>query len=147
VGSSPAGRAISSEGPLLLARLLPVVALVALVCGCAAPTPSPAQPSGPASATTCREAFRLWVGGAASLNSPGTDVGATIVDLESVQRRVFELCGLDEAEQLNRELQIEYVPGTRQSMIEPDMRTFADVECVDESPLLDGTRLCAEVGH
>jgi hypothetical protein len=27
------------------------------------------------------------------------------------------------------------------------MRTFAEVECVDEAPLLDRTRLCAEVGH
>jgi hypothetical protein len=32
-------------------------------------------------------------------------------------------------------------------MIEPDVRTFADAECVDESPLLDGTALCAEVGR
>ena len=32
-------------------------------------------------------------------------------------------------------------------LIEPDMRTFVDVECVDESPMLDGTRLCADVGH
>ena len=85
--------------------------------------------------------------GAASLNSPGPDLVPTIADQEQVQRRVFELCGLDEAERLNRELQVEYVPGLRQPLIEPDMKTFAEVECVDESPLLDGTRMCAEVGH
>jgi hypothetical protein len=39
------------------------------------------------------------------------------------------------------------VAAVSQPLIEPDVRTFADVECVDESPLLDGTRLCAEVGH
>ena len=97
--------------------------------------------------TSCRQAFQRWIDGAASLNSPGTEVIDTVASLESVQRRVFELCSLDEAERLNQEIQIEYAPGVRQPMIEPDMRTFADIECVDESPLLDGTRLCAEVGH
>ena len=65
--------------------------------------------------------------------------------MENVQRRVFELCRLDEAEALNQELQIEDAPGLRRPLIEPDMRTFAETECVDEAPLLDGTALCDEV--
>ena len=122
--------------------------VLAVLSGCAGPIParSPSIPVAP-SLSTCRDAFVRWVGGASSLNSPGTDRVAILADQEMVQRRVFELCGLAEAERLNLELKVEYAPGVRQPLIEPDMRTFADVECVDESPLLDGTRLCADVGH
>jgi hypothetical protein len=130
-------------------RLLIAIGLVlAILGGCSGPTraPSPSIASAP-SLSTCRDAFIRWVGGAASLNSPGTDHVAILADQEMVQRRVFELCGLAEAERLNLELEVEYAPGVRQPLIEPDMQTFADVECVDESPLLDATRLCAEVGH
>jgi hypothetical protein len=130
-------------------RLLIAIGLVlAILGGCSGPTPAP-SPSIPVapSVSTCRDAFARWVGGAASLNSPGTDLVTHLADQEMVQRRVFELCGLAEAERLNLELQVEYTPGVPQPLIVPDMRTFAGVECVDESPLLDGTRLCAEVGH
>ena len=102
--------------------------------------------SGP-SVTGCRETFARWVAGAGSLNSPGVDLGATLVAQERAQREVFERCSLAEAERLNREIQVEYVPGRPQPLIEPDFRTFAEVECVDEAPQLDGTALCAEVGH
>lgn len=95
--------------------------------------------------TSCREAFTAWVGGSATLNTPGTDILEVVVTGERIQRRVFELCSLAEAEALNQELQIEHAPGVRLPLIEPDMRTFAEVECVDESPLLDGTPLCDEV--
>jgi hypothetical protein len=130
-------------------RLVTAIGLVlAALSGCSGPTPAPSSSIAVTpSLSTCRDAFGRWVGGAASLNSPGTDRVAILADQELVQRRVFELCGLAEAERLNLELKIEYAPGVRQPLIEPDMRTFADVECVDESPLLDGTRLCAEVGH
>jgi hypothetical protein len=129
----------------------PVLAIgfgLAILGGCSSrpPAPSPSIPVAP-SLSTCRDAFVRWVGGAASLNSPGTDRVAILADQEMVQRLVFELCGLAEAERLNVELKVEYAPGVRQPLIEPNIRTFADVECVDESRLLDGTRLCAEVGH
>jgi hypothetical protein len=125
----------------ILAGLIPLILL-----GCSAPV-QPPSPSSAASGSPCRDAFARWVASAASLNSPGTDLVATLAEQDAVQRTVFERCGLAEAESLNRELQVEYAPGVRQPLIEPDMRTFADVECVDEAPLLDGTRLCAEVGH
>jgi hypothetical protein len=130
-------------------RLAIAIGLVlAVLSGCSGPTPAPSPSIAVAPGlSTCRDAFVRWVGGAASLNSPGTDRIALLADQETVQRRVFELCGVAEAERLNLELKVEYAPGVRQPMIEPDMRTFADVECLDESPLLDGTRLCAEVGH
>jgi hypothetical protein len=66
---------------------------------------------------------------------------------EIIQRRVFELCTLDEAERMNNQMPLEVAPGVSKPMIEPDFRAFASVECVDEAPLLDGTRVCAEVGH
>jgi hypothetical protein len=106
-------------------------------------TPDPASPDLQGLAT-CREAFAAWRGGSGTLNTPGTGV-MTVVAMERVQRRVFELCSLAEAEALNRELQIQETPDVRRPLIEPDIRTFAEVECVDESPLLDGTALCAEV--
>ena len=125
-------------------RLISIAVALALLAGCSARPPGPA--TSPVFAT-CRDAFVGWVAGAASLNSPGTELIPTLADQDQIERHVFELCGLDEAERLNQELQVEYAPGVRQPLIEPDMKTFADVECVDESPLLDGTRLCAEVGH
>lgn len=70
-----------------------------------------------------------------------------IVRSESVQRQVFELCSLDEAERHNIEIPLEPAPGIREPMIQPDFRTFAEVECIDESPLFDGTALCAEVAE
>lgn len=128
-------------------RLMLVVGVVLVsLAGCSSRDAASASPASPRF-STCRDAFAGWVAGAASLNSPGTDLVATLADQERVQRRVFESCGLDEAERLNQELQVEYAPGIRRPLIEPDMRTFADVECVDEAPLFDGTRLCAEVGH
>lgn len=127
--------------PRSVALLLP-----ALIVACG-PTFAPSAASQGSSLATCDEAFRQWVALAASLNSPGVDFGEQFVRGEAVQRRVFELCSLAEAERLNREVPIEYVPGRPQPMIEPDFRTFAEVECVDEAPLLDGTALCAEVGR
>lgn len=122
--------------------------LVCMLAGCAA---APTISSSPESTldlttlTTCREAFTEWVGGSGTLNTPGIDVLDAVVRGEIAQRRVFELCNLAEAEALNQELQIEHAPGFRQPLIEPDIRTFAEVECVDEGPLLDGTPLCNEV--
>jgi hypothetical protein len=95
---------------------------------------------------TCREAFEVWVEGSSpGVVDPGTDIIGGVVAMEGVQRRIFELCTLAEAEALNQELQVEDPPGQRRPLIEPDMKTFAEVECVDESPLLDGTTLCNEV--
>ena len=99
----------------------------------------------PANLSDCDDAFRVWVDGAHALNEPDVDIFELMVDLEGIQRRVFELCTLAEAEQLNQEMPLEVAPGLSRPMIEPDFRTFAEVECVDESPLLDGTALCAEV--
>lgn len=84
---------------------------------------------------------------AASLNSPGVDAAETLVAQESVQRRVFELCTLAEAERYNREILLEVAPGISEPLIEPDFGTFAEVECIDEAPLLDGTPLCDEVAR
>ncbi len=129
--------------------LLTCSLMLAVACAPSANVPRPrSAPSFDATAlTTCEAAFRAWVDGAASLNSPGVDVGETLVMQEAVQRRVFELCSLAESERFNAEMLVEYAPGVRQRLIEPDFRTFAEVECVDEAPLLDGTKLCAEVGH
>ena len=121
----------------------------ALMAACS-PTASTTRGAAYFDATTlvsCREAFRVWVDGAASLNSPDTDLVDTLVIQESVQRRVFELCSLVEAEKYNREMPLEVAPGIVEPMIEPDFRTFAEVECIDESPLLDGTPLCEDVAH
>jgi len=68
-----------------------------------------------------------------------------LVDQEHVQRRIFALCTLEQAERFNQEILLEVAPGVRQPMIEVDFKTFAEIECVDELPLLDGTRLCAEI--
>lgn len=127
-----------------------LVAAASILGGCAVGSlgqPTATSSSDSSALTTCRQAFAAWVGGSSSLNSPGVDPVALLVSMEAVQRRVFELCSLDEAEALNQELQIEYTRGVRQPMIEPDFRTFAETECVDESPLLDGTAMCAEVGR
>lgn len=129
------------HGRALLATLLLVGA-----CAPVARSSAPAEVD-LAAVTTCRQAFQRWVDGSAALNSPGTEILPAVVAQERVQRRVFELCSLVEAETLNRDILVEYAPGVRERLIEPDVRTFAEIECVDESPLLDGTRLCAEVGH
>ena len=126
------------------------IAALGLGCGRPAPTasPSPAATAlDPAGLATCEAAFRAWVGLAAVINDPDADVLENVLAGERVERRIFELCSLADAERLNKELPVEYVPGQAEPMIQPDFRTFADVECVDESPLLDGTPLCAEVGH
>ena len=68
-----------------------------------------------------------------------------LVTQEAVQRRVFELCSLADAERHNKEMLLETAPGMSEPLIEPDFRTFAELECVDEVPLLNGTPLCAEV--
>ena len=108
------------------------------------------RPSDSFSAATfvdCRAAFRAWVDEAGSLNGPDENIVDSVIQGELIQRRVFELCTLEEAERFNREMPIEQVPGVNAPMIQPDFRLFAEVECVDESPLLDGTPLCSEVGH
>jgi hypothetical protein len=125
----------------VMRSLLLATAAVAVACG------SPAPSVNPSASTSCREAFQAWVDNASSLNRPGTDVTAALVAGEGLERRVFEACSLAEAEQLNLEILVEYQPGSKEPLIKPDMRSFAEIECVDESPLLDGTRLCGEVGH
>jgi hypothetical protein len=130
-------------------RSLAVLWLLVLVLACApAPAPQPDRVGSidAASLTNCKDAFRIWVDGAESLNSPDVDLAETLFEQEVVQRRVFELCSLAEAERYNVEMPWEPAPGISQPLIEPDVRTFAEIECVDESPLLDGTPLCAEVG-
>jgi hypothetical protein len=42
---------------------------------------------------------------------------------------------------------IQDAPGFSHQLLDPDVRTFAEVECVDDADLIGGTRLCAEVGH
>jgi hypothetical protein len=126
------------------------IAALGLGCGGRAPNPPPSPaPTAldPAGLATCEAAFRVWVGLAAAINDPDTDVLDNVLAGEGVERRVFELCSLADAERLNHDVPVEYVPGQPEPMIQPDFRTFAEVECVDESPLLDGTPLCAEVGH
>ena len=113
-----------------------------LVAACGSPSPPSPSVSG-----TCRASYQAWVDNASSLNRPGTDVTAALVAADGLERHVFEACGLAEVEKLNLEILVEYQPGIQEPLVKPDMRTFAEVECVDESPLLDGTRLCAEVGH
>ena len=99
----------------------------------------------PITVSECEPAFQLWIDGTHALNEPNVDILALMAGLEGIQRRVFELCSLAEAEQLNQDILLEVVPGVFRPLIEPDFRTFAEVECVDESPLLDDTALCAEV--
>ena len=125
-----------------------LVLAAGLFGGCA--RTAPAATATAISATpieTCEQAFRIWVDIAASLNSPDVDLVDGIVRGESVQRRVFELCSLEEAEGHNVKMPLEPLPGITEPMIQPDFRTFAEIECVDESPLLDGTALCAEVAE
>ena len=126
----------------MLARAIVLSASAVLAVACSSPT----APS-PSASGTCRVSFQAWVDNASSLNRPGTDVTAALVAGEGLERRVFESCSLAEAEQLNLEILVEYQPGITEPLIKPDMKTFAEIECVDELPLLDGTRLCAEVGH
>lgn len=110
--------------------------------GSPAASPVSALLPDPAALTDCADAFEVWaVDGSAALNSGG-DMIETIAAMEGLQRRVFELCSLADAEQLNRDVLVD-----GRSMIEPDFRTFAEVECADEAPLLDGTSLCVEVGQ
>ena len=133
----------SVEGParaLALAIVLSAATVLVGACG------SPSVPS-PSTSGTCRASYQAWVDNASSLNRPGTDVTAALVAGEGLERRVFESCSLAEAERLNLEILVEYQPGIAEPLIKPDMKSFAEIECVDESPLLDGTRLCAEVGH
>jgi hypothetical protein len=117
---------------------------IGFVIGCQTPV---ASVDDLAALTTCRAAFERWVAGDAALNEEGTDIVAVIASQERIQRRVFELCGLAEAELLDDQVHPKRPPGIVERMIEPDMRTFAEVECVDEVPLLNGTKLCTEVGH
>ena len=135
-------------GPNRRATAFGILVALALVACSTTPTAQPSTRAAtfdPSVLATCRAAFTEWVGGSGTLNTPGTDTVELLVTMERVQRRVFELCTLAEAEALNTELQIEDAPGFRRPLIEPDIRTFASVECVDESPLLDGTALCKEV--
>lgn len=124
------------------------LAIGALLAACSGPTPgsSAGATFDPAALRTCRQAFEVWVEGSRPrVEDTGTDIVGGVVAIERVQRRVFELCTLAEAEALNQELQVEDPPGQRRPLIEPNMKTFAEVECVDESPLFDGTALCNEV--
>lgn len=119
---------------------LPLLSCVVLAA--CSPTASPTGGSNPVRcdrADVVRAGVRVWVDNAASLNGPDTDLIDTFVVQESVQRRIFELCSLAEAEKLNREIPFQVAPGIVEPMIEPDFETFAEIECVDESPLLDGT--------
>ena len=141
MGSSPAGRATPLWNHRISACLLVAIAAIAAACG------SPAPSVNPQASPSCRVAFQAWIDNASSLNRPGTNLTDALVAGEGLERRVFEACSLAEAERLNQEILVEYQPGVREPMIKPDMRSFADIECVDESPLLDGTPLCAEVGH
>lgn len=130
----------------LLASLV-AIAGVTLACS-VAPPPTGDPTADPATLNqTCEQAFVAWVELSARLNEPGVDVADVLFRQEVQQRSVFELCSLAEAERLNVEHPVELVSGISRPMIEPDFRTFAEVECVDEAPLLDGTALCAEVGH
>ena len=141
-GMSPVVRIVS--------RLFGLTLSLLVLAGCSAVSPSDSPPDATFDETSpgdCPEAFRAWVSNAESLNSPGADPIEVLVNGERIERRVFALCTLAEAEQLNGEVLLESAPGFRRPMIEPDFRTFAEVECVDESPLLDDTPLCAEVGH
>lgn len=129
-------------------RRVVTLAIAALLAACSGPTPgsSASDTFDPAALRTCRQAFEVWVEGSRPRAlGTGTDIVGGVVAMERVQRRLFELCTLAEAEALNEELQVEDPPGQRRPLIEPDMRTFAEVECVDESPLFDGTALCNEV--
>ena len=126
------------------ARVLTAAAWMALLVACLSTVPADGDLG---TLTTCQDAFQRWVDGEAELNEPSADIVAVAASQELVQRRVFELCGLDEAEDLNREILPARPSGIIERLIEPDIRTFATVECVDEAPLLDGTKLCAEVGR
>ena len=132
-----------------VSRLLLIGVLVA-ASACAAsvgPQGSPSRPDAPdpSALATCGDAFEAWVEGSEALNEDG-DAIELVVDLERIQRRVFETCTLAEVEHLNQEMPLEPASGVQRRLIEPDIRTFAETECVDEGPLLDGTDLCAEVG-
>lgn len=129
-------------------RRVMTLAIAALLAACSGPTPgsSAGATFDPGALRSCREAFEVWVEGSRPrVVDPGADILGGAVAMERVQRRMFELCTLAEAEALNEELQVEDPPGQRRPLIEPDMKTFAEVECVDESPLFDGTALCNEV--
>ena len=128
-------------------RLGLVVAVLAAmwIGGCASmEVAAPSADPRLAALTNCEEAFRAWVQNAEALNEPDSDFTGLLVGGERIQRRVFELCSLAEAERFNQEIQLTNPIGS-EPMIQPDFRTFAEIECVDESPLLDGTPLCSEV--
>ena len=113
-----------------------------------APPPYPGRPpSTVADLASCEQAYGAWVEKSESLNDPGADIAEVLLESETIQGQVFELCRLPEAEHWNKQIPIEYAPGIKRPMIEPDFRTFAELECVEESPLLDGTALCGEVGR
>ena len=129
-------------------RRVMTVAIAALLAGCSGPIPSSSAGAtfDPGALRACRQAFEVWVEGSRPrVVDAGTDIVGGVVAMELVQRRIFELCTLAEAEALNQELQVEDPPGPRRPLIEPDMKTFAEVECVDESSLFGGTALCIEV--
>ena len=133
-------------------RLTSAILVPAFLLGCASAVASSRPTSGgptadAAALATCDQAFGAWINLAEGLNAPGADLAQLLFQQEQIERRVFELCTLAQAEALNRNQPVEIAPGVTKPLIEPDFRTFADVECVDESPLLDGTPLCVEVGH
>ena len=106
----------------------------------------PVLRNGAVVAATCEQAFTAWVGTSGTVNTPGTDPIAIFLSTQPLERRVFELCSLDEAERHNREMIIQDALGYSHRLLDPDVRTFAEVECVDDAELIGGTPLCAEVG-
>lgn len=142
---APAARPGVAMSRLAAAGLISIVVVAACTSTPAATGDATVDPA--TQGQTCEEAFVAWVDTASRVNQPGANVADLLFSQEVQQRTVFELCTLVEAERYNVDHPVELVGGVTKPMIEPDFRTFAEVECVDESPLLDGTRLCAEVGR
>jgi hypothetical protein len=131
----------------LASRGIVGAALIASLLACAGPAPTAktSARNGIVVAATCEQAYAAWVGTSGTVNTPGTDPIAIFLSTQPLERRVFELCSLDEAERHNREMIIRDAPGTSHRLLDPDVRTFAEVECVDDAELIGGTPLCAEV--
>jgi hypothetical protein len=112
-----------------------------LLAGCGAASSSASAP------TTCEESFRSWVAVVNSFNDPAVKLEDALAAQDRIERQAFDLCSLAEAERFNEQIQPQAILGVAHRLMDPDVRSFGDVECVDESPLLDGTRLCRELGH
>lgn len=100
------------RGSCDIARAVVGAALVLGLLACAGPTPT-AQPdasNGAVVAATCEQAFTAWVATNGTVNTPGTDPIAIFLAMQPLERRVFELCSLDQAERHNREMIIQDAP-------------------------------------